>query len=109
MPSQIKNQKSSHAGIWTRVLRVRAVYPNQLDYAGDVQALTWKNWLNHWVFDQIPTIGDVAQMVERMLSMHEAQGSIPCFSTFFWFPLQNEHDKKVPWPWIEHGTFRSSV
>ena len=22
-------------------------------------------------------------MVERMLSMHEAQGSIPCFSTFF--------------------------
>ena len=29
--------------------------------------------------------GDVAQMVERMLSMHEAQGSIPCFSTFFVF------------------------
>ena len=26
--------------------------------------------------------GDVAQMVERVLSMHEAQGSIPCFSTF---------------------------
>ena len=29
-------------------------------------------------------VGDVAQMVERMLSMHEAQGSIPCFSTRFW-------------------------
>ena len=28
-------------------------------------------------------VGDLAQMVERMLSMHEAQGSIPCFSTFF--------------------------
>ena len=26
--------------------------------------------------------GDVAQMAERVLSMHEAQGSIPCFSTF---------------------------
>jgi hypothetical protein len=24
-------------------------------------------------------------MVERMLSMHEAQGSIPCSSTFFFF------------------------
>ena len=28
-------KKSSHAGIWTRVLRVRAAYPNQLDYAGE--------------------------------------------------------------------------
>jgi hypothetical protein len=27
--------------------------------------------------------GGVAQMVERMLSMHEAQGSIPCSSTVF--------------------------
>ena len=26
--------------------------------------------------------GDLAQMVERVLSMHEAQGSIPWFSTF---------------------------
>ncbi len=26
--------------------------------------------------------GDVAQMVERPLSMREVQGSIPCFSTF---------------------------
>ena len=31
----------------------------------------------------IHILGDVAQMVERVLSMHEAQGSIPCFSTFF--------------------------
>jgi hypothetical protein len=31
------------------------------------------------------TNGDVAQMVERVLSMHEAQGSIPCFSTFLSF------------------------
>ena len=30
--------------------------------------------------------GGVAQMVERMLSMHEAQGSIPCSSTFLFFP-----------------------
>jgi hypothetical protein len=29
--------------------------------------------------------GDVAQMVERLLSMQEAQGSIPCFSTLFFF------------------------
>ena len=29
--------------------------------------------------------GGVAQMVERMLSMHEAQGSIPCSSTVFFF------------------------
>ena len=27
--------------------------------------------------------GDVAQMVERPLSMREVQGSIPCFSTIF--------------------------
>ena len=27
-------QKRSHAGTRTRVLRVRAAYPNQLDYAG---------------------------------------------------------------------------
>ena len=27
--------------------------------------------------------GGLAQMVERVLSMHEAQGSIPWFSTFF--------------------------
>ena len=31
----------------------------------------------------ISRIGDVAQMVERMLSMHEALGSIPSFSTLF--------------------------
>jgi hypothetical protein len=37
--------------------------------------------------------GDVAQMVERMLSMHEAQGSIPCFSTFF-FLLTDDQKKQ---------------
>ena len=31
--------------------------------------------------------GDVAQMVERPLSMREVQGSIPCFSTFCPFPI----------------------
>jgi hypothetical protein len=31
----------------------------------------------------IPYHGGVAQMVERSLSMREAQGSIPCSSTFF--------------------------
>jgi hypothetical protein len=31
--------------------------------------------------------GGVAQMVERVLCMHEAQGSIPCSSNFcFYFP-----------------------
>ena len=34
-------------------------------------------------FVRIACPGDVAQMVERLLSMQEAQGSIPCFSTFF--------------------------
>ena len=29
--------------------------------------------------------GDVAQMVERSLSMREVRGSIPRISTFFWF------------------------
>ena len=28
-------------------------------------------------------VGGVAQMVERLLSMQEAQGSIPCSSTIF--------------------------
>ena len=31
--------------------------------------------------------GGVAQVVERLLSMQEAQGSIPCSSTFFVFVL----------------------
>ena len=33
-------------------------------------------------FVSIRIKGDLAQMVERVLSMHEAQGSIPWFSTF---------------------------
>lgn len=35
-----------------------------------------------WVESGAARHGDVAQMVERMLSMHEAQGSIACFSSF---------------------------
>jgi hypothetical protein len=31
----------------------------------------------------LPNCGVVAQMVERTLSMREAQGSIPCYSTSF--------------------------
>ena len=35
--------------------------------------------------------GDVAQMVERMLSMHEARGSIPRFSTLFVLAAGTSH------------------
>ena len=62
---------------------MRAAYPNQLDYAGRIQQV-----LTH-IVTLCPFVagvlcdGGVAQMVERMLSMHEAQGSIPCSSTFF--------------------------
>ena len=31
-------------------------------------------------------VGDVAQMVERSLSMREVQGSIPCFSSAIMLP-----------------------
>ena len=31
----------------------------------------------------VHTVEEVAQMLERTLSMREAQGSIPCSSTFF--------------------------
>ena len=34
--------------------------------------------------------GDVAQMVERMLSMHEARGSIPRLSTIY-VPSEGRH------------------
>jgi hypothetical protein len=39
-------QKSSLAGTRTRVLRVRAVYPNQLDYEGSVQRYAYLNYIN---------------------------------------------------------------
>ena len=45
--------------------------------------------------------GDVAQMVERMLSMHEAQGSIPCFSTFFFTTKKNSSQ----WPDLNRRPF----
>ena len=44
-------------------------------------------------------VGGVAQMVERLLCMQKAQGSIPCSSTFFSFSFffikkKNEKQKK---------------
>ena len=42
--------------------------------------------------------GGVAQMVERMLSMHEAQGSIPCSSTVFSFVVFVVLSCKPVWP-----------
>ncbi len=69
--------------------------------------------------------GDVAQMVERMLSMHEAQGSIPCFSTFaLWprggidayisqgperLPLRQAHDSVLSQALIRHRHSKSTV
>ena len=41
--------------------------------------------------------GGVAQMVERLLSMQEAQGSIPCSSTFCFFARQFKQ-KKIDMP-----------
>ena len=38
--------------------------------------------------------GDVAQMEERVLRMHEAQGSIPCFSKAFGFLGKTNHSLK---------------
>jgi hypothetical protein len=50
-------------------------------------------------------------MVERMLSMHEAQGSIPCSSTFFvrvaviaQLGERQTEDLKVPCSIHGHGT-----
>ena len=55
-------------------------------------------------------VGDLAQMVERMLSMHEAQGSIPWFSTPFCFfqlgaPLQKKKRKELSEVGFEPTTF----
>ena len=64
---------------------MRTMYPDQLDYAGgDQKSMTHIEGLTTFVdVDEGVQDGGVAQMVERMLSMHEAQGSIPCSSTFF--------------------------
>jgi hypothetical protein len=48
----------------------------------------------------IHNCGVVAQMVERTLSMREAQGSIPCYSTFLLIK------KKQPMGGFEPPTFR---
>ena len=44
--------------------------------------ITTNFWYPMKTFLVVPCFGDVAQMVERLLSMQEAQGSIPCFSIF---------------------------
>ena len=44
--------------------------------------------------------GGLAQMVERMLSMHEAQGSIPWSSTHFCFCGQRDESKTTRSPMI---------
>ena len=66
---------------------MRAAYPNQLDYAEGTSVSTGTC--------ELVTIlreyhGGVAQMVERLLSMQEAQGSIPCSSTFLLTPCQQQ-------------------
>jgi hypothetical protein len=50
--------------------------------------------------------GVVAQMVERTLSMREAQGSIPCYSTFFFLTTKWATQKKQPMGGFEPPTFR---
>ena len=62
-------------------LCLRAAYPNQLDYAGGIHVNTSRTPLS--ILHSTPYHGGVAQMVERSLSMREAQGSIPCSSTLF--------------------------
>ena len=62
--------------------------------------------------NNIQQVGDLAQMVERMLSMHEAQGSIPWFSTLFWLFFSflgggaavTGRAKSTPEPGIEPGS-----
>jgi hypothetical protein len=51
-------------------------------------------------------LGVVAQMVERTLSMREAQGSIPCYSTFLLLLVHTPQKKKQPMGGFEPPTFR---
>ena len=50
-------------------------------------------------------LGGVAQMVERLLCMQKAQGSIPCSSifSFFFFFFFGAAKEKAPRPGIEPG------
>ena len=49
-------------------------------------------------------LGGVAQMVERLLCMQKAQGSIPCSSIFsFFFFFFGAAKEKAPRPGIEPG------
>jgi hypothetical protein len=52
------------------------------------------------------TLGGVAHMVERLLCMQEAQGSIPCSSTFFFVWSTEEKQKNIANPSFDLGTFR---
>ena len=63
-------------------------------HSRSLQVWNWGSKWNKMLLASV--IGDVAQMVERMLSMHEAQGSIPCFSTFFFNVsfLEEKNQKK---------------
>ena len=49
----------------------------------------WQNFffINATIFTSYHVIGDLAQMVERSLSMREALGSMPRFSIFFLDPF----------------------
>ena len=79
-------EKYSRAGIWTRVSRVRAVYPDQLDYAGFNVDLSWRlltqlyridrrEWM--YMIHSILYSALVAQMVERKTLNLVVVGSSP--------------------------------
>ena len=44
MNKKNKRGQNSVAGTWTRVSRVRAEYPNQLDYNGDIICVQGTNY-----------------------------------------------------------------
>ena len=82
----------SRAGIWTRVSRVRAVYPDQLDYAGCSVVLSWRllrqlyridrrEWI--YMIHSILYSALVAQMVERKTLNLVVVGSSPTEGAFF--------------------------
>ena len=48
-------------------------------------------WLECAGLSPALSLGDVAQMVERVLSMHEAMGSMPIFSTHYSLFARKHH------------------
>ena len=55
------------------------------------------------------TTGGVAHMVERLLCMQEAQGSIPCSSMVFFlcsWGARKKYRKNIANPSFDLGTFR---